>query len=123
MSNQKFHRIGGCGIDKKEIGMEETEAKVTVYKSIVTVLLVVANFIVSGLGATYVWNTVVSEIFGVMTLTFWQVYGIKLVIPLFFGSHKSPLDDENSRTKSVIYMVATGITVLIVYILKINGLV
>lgn len=60
---------------------------------VLSVILFAIDFIITGYAGVYLWNNVISVVFDVMTLSFWQYWIISFCISYFIPHKKEKVDD------------------------------
>lgn len=84
-------------------------------KAALGTLLFIVDFILTGFVTCYLWNTVVSYYFGVITITFWQGWLLSFVINYFIPHKKN---DERELVEILSHdIVYTALTWAIVFLL------
>lgn len=77
-------------------------------------VLFIIDFIITGFLTMYAWNNVVSVVFNLMTLSFWQAWAVGSVISFFTYQGRRKIE---SCTEELIYDISyTLVTWLIMFI-------
>lgn len=86
-------------------------------RTVIIICLYIADFILTGFTTCYIWNTVITTILGVSTITFWQAYALILAIYYFAPrERKTDIDYIDFLTKDIIW---TFIVTLLIWIINI----
>ena len=73
---------------KSKEDISGTVAKGCLAALLAVVLLIGLTFLYAAIGC-WLWGAIMVPVFGLPTLTYWQMYGIIVLARIIFGSHSS----------------------------------
>jgi len=69
--------------------MGKSNSKGTAFLIILSVIIIIAVLVIIKIWvAMTVWNLMIPSIFGLPTITFWQMFGLDVLINLLFNANK-----------------------------------
>lgn len=81
-------------------------------KAVLGTVLFVFDFIITGFVTCYLWNSVMSGMFGLMQITYWQGWAISLLTG-YFGPHnwdrESSTDTARNLFKDIVYTLLAAL--------------
>jgi hypothetical protein len=83
--------------------------------NLVSIILYAIDFVLTGYVGMYLWNNVIAVVFGVMTLSYWQVWGISFTLLYFLPKSRKINDDvADLLLKDIIYTLLVGFIVFLI---------
>ena len=98
---------------KMKNALTKTQYKIT------CIIAFIIDFIITGFTTSYIWNNIISVVFGVRTLSFWQAWLVSIAIIYFMPKRKK---DKNEDEDYAIMLISDTIATVFVWFMCFIGL-